>query len=44
MMCGEVLAEEWRLWRCLPAWEAMRAAAPSRKLMTNAEQLRSEDL
>lgn len=44
MQCGEVLAEEGRLWSCLAAWETMRAAAPCGKLMTNAQWLRNEDL
>lgn len=42
--CAEVLAEEWRLWSCLAAWETMHAAVPSGKLMTNAQWLHNKDL
>ena len=43
MVCGKVLTEGWRMWSCLAAWETMRAAAPSGKLMTDAHQLRNEE-
>lgn len=42
-VCGEALAEEWRLLGCLKAWETMHVAVPSGKLMTNAQRLCNED-
>lgn len=44
MAYGEVLTERWWMWSHLAAWETMRAAEPSGKLMTNARRLRNEDL